>query len=46
MEESKRDRTRVQKRKQRATASEDTKAKERADDRLRCLQGEGSGARY
>ncbi len=48
MEESKRDRARAQKQKQRAAASEDTQAKEREDDRLRkirCLQGEGSGAR-
>ena len=47
-EESKCDRATARKRKQRAAASEDTKTKEREDDRLRkrrCLQGEMSGAR-
>ena len=47
-EQSKRDRAREHKQKQRDTASEESKAKENKSDRLRkkrCIQGESSGDR-
>ena len=47
-EQSKRDLAREQKQKQRDTASEESKAREKESDRLRkkrCIQGESSGDR-